>query len=610
MTLPDRMWEPYWGQPALPLPLPLPSGGTGGDWSNVEAAGSSGGGTDGAGTLYSSVEGSPDARLHEGAAHAGNDSWKGAQASTRNRTAREGSEHVSSHDRLHSHSLFYAAEMLMLKGDYQKAEQLLCQALALDINDITAALDEAKKKPPRSPRDRPQPQQVAPAPIVTLRSSALQPQQVAGAASVEDCLEAIVADLNNLGLVAGEQGKFGEAEAAFRQALAVATEGLKPDDDRLAMWESNLARLLSMGGRHVEALQLFDRAAKRFELALGPNHLDTLTVKEWMACLHLRRGELHAAEAILTPLVGHYEAALGPHHPRVGGVARNLATLLLDLGKGSLAEPLLRRVGEIEEALHGPDHVETAAALELLASLLESLLACRPDHVETAAALELLASLLCDQGKFDEASRVYTVFATKTPHLYNPPPPPPPLQCDQGKFDEASRVYARVLGISRRALGPLHPRTATAAAHLGLTLARTGDLAGGEALMRESVAAVASELGREHPLFHRTASSLALLLHQQGKALEAEMLLQACIDSTAAVLGDDHKDTVHYRAVLGHIQGQQVGTSKQHPQQQQQAQAQQQQAAVVRTANITVAAAAAAGGGAGGARADVAAAAP
>lgn len=76
------------------------------------------------------------------------------------------------------------------------------------------------------------------------------------------------------------QGKYDEAEAAFRRALCVEQLHHHCDDTELALSESNLARLLSMRGRHEEAFELFTRVAAALEKTLGPHHIDTLTVKE------------------------------------------------------------------------------------------------------------------------------------------------------------------------------------------------------------------------------------------------------------------------------------------------------------------------------------------
>jgi tetratricopeptide (TPR) repeat protein len=125
--------------------------------------------------------------------------------------------------------------------------------------------------------------------------------------------------LGNLGVVYDDQGRAGEAERAYREAIADLTAKFGPEHDMVTAMSSNLAILLDRGGRSAEAESLY-----RHVLAID-------------------------------------EPKFGRDHPAVGRTLTNLSLLLCQRGKAESGLPLSERGLAIAKKHSGPNAWEFAA---------------------------------------------------------------------------------------------------------------------------------------------------------------------------------------------------------------------------------------------------------
>lgn len=103
--------------------------------------------------------------------------------------------------------------------------------------------------------------------------------------------------LNELGTIDIRQGRHHDAEALFRQALAIQQHVLGPDHPEAALTASNLGRALVEGGRFAEARDLLLRARRIFVRQMGPD-LDTLAnLDDSLGIAEAALGDPIAAEA-------------------------------------------------------------------------------------------------------------------------------------------------------------------------------------------------------------------------------------------------------------------------------------------------------------------------
>jgi CHAT domain-containing protein len=89
------------------------------------------------------------------------------------------------------------------------------------------------------------------------------------------------------------------------------------------------------------------------------------------------------------------------------------------------------------------------------------------------------------------------------------------LARDTGDYAEARALYDRAIGMWSATLGPHHPYTALALEGLARLLRATGDLAGAEPLLRQSLE-IWRQAGPEHPLVAINMQNLADVLREKG----------------------------------------------------------------------------------------------
>src|SRR5271157_2474037 len=264
---------------------------------------------------------------------------------------------------------------------------------------------------------------------------------------------------NNLAATLHDQGKYAEAEAMHRQALAITRKALGEDHPDTAGSYNNLAETLRAQGKYAEAEAMHRRALAITRKALGEDHPDTAGSYNNLAATLSAQGKYAEAEALHRRALAIRLKALGKDHPDTAGSYNNLAATLHDQGKYAEAEPMHRRALAIRLKALGADHPDTATSYNNLAATLH----------------------------------------------------------DQGKYAEAEPMHRRALAIRLKALGADHPDTATSYNNLAATLQDQGKSAEAEAMHRRALAIDLKALGEGHPNTAQSYGNLAWSLDRQGK---------------------------------------------------------------------------------------------
>ena len=210
-----------------------------------------------------------------------------------------------------------------------------------------------------------------------------------------------LASLNNLAVLYQAQGRYGEAEPLYREALQASREALGPRHPDTLTSLNNLALLYEAQGRYGEAEPLYREALQGSREALGPRHPDTLTSLNNLAALYQAQGRYGEAEPLYREALQASREALGPRHPDTLTSLNNLAVLYQDQGRYGEAEPLFREALQARREVLGPRHPDTLTSLNNLAALYQA----------------------------------------------------------QGRYGEAEPLYREALQARREALGPRHPDT-------------------------------------------------------------------------------------------------------------------------------------------------------
>ncbi|PVH67751.1 hypothetical protein DL98DRAFT_442843, partial [Cadophora sp. DSE1049] len=121
-------------------------------------------------------------------------------------------------------------------------------------------------------------------------------------------------------------------------------------------------------------------------------------------------GQYSAAERLHREMLRLREEVLGPEHPDTLTSMNNLACLFEDQGKYEAAEPLYEETLRLNEKVFGQEHPDTLLSMNNLASLFESQgkqKVLGEEHPDTLTSMNNLANILESQGKYEAAKPLY-----------------------------------------------------------------------------------------------------------------------------------------------------------------------------------------------------------
>jgi tetratricopeptide (TPR) repeat protein len=216
-----------------------------------------------------------------------------------------------------------------------------------------------------------------------------------------------------------------EAVAAAKEAVALATKIVGPEDPRTTHELETLAAAFRSAQELAEALALDRQVVAAYERQLGADHPDTITARNELANTLLQLGELDEARRIFERALSARERLYGPDHDLISGTLLGLGLTQRRLGDLDAALVSFRRALRISERIYGPSNPTVAVALgsvgQILAKLgrldearqtLERTLEMQlktlgRDHVDTAYTENVLAWIAREQGRWADALAGY-----------------------------------------------------------------------------------------------------------------------------------------------------------------------------------------------------------
>ena len=275
----------------------------------------------------------------------------------------------------------------------------------------------------------------------------------------------------------------------YEQVLAERERVLGPDHPDTLTIRNNLAGAYYSVGRFGEAIELYEQVLADRVRVLGPDHPDTLTVRNNLAGAYKSAGRLAEAVELFERVLADRVRVLGPDHPDTLTTRNNLAGAYYFAGRFGEAIELLGRVLAERERVLGPDHPDTLTTRNNLAFAYHS----------------------------------------------------------AGRFDEAIELYERVLAEQERVLGPDHPDTLTVRNNLAFAYHSAGRFGEAIELFERVLADQERVLGPDHPGTLTTRNSLAGAYEDVGRFGEAIELFERVLADQERVLGPDHPDTLNAR---------------------------------------------------------------
>jgi tetratricopeptide (TPR) repeat protein len=276
-------------------------------------------------------------------------------------------------------------------------------------------------------------------------------------------------ELNERGLAAEARGDSAAARSDLSEALRIWQSLGSQFELHAAIEMMNLGDLLCAQGEWSEGAKLLEQALERNRRLSGPRHLRTITNLNRLGNAYIVRGEPERAE------------------------------------------PLYREALAIERELY-PNDIQTAHTLAGLGMLL--LRQGKPEE-GLARAEEGLAITLRAVGESDpEAGMAYLNVGQ--------------MHRSAGHTDRAIPLLRKARAIFERALGPTHPRTASALSQEGLALMYSGKLSLAERDMVRAVDMLSRPGGMTVDLAG-AEQNLGLLRLRQKKYPEADRLLTSAL---------------------------------------------------------------------------------
>jgi eukaryotic-like serine/threonine-protein kinase len=323
----------------------------------------------------------------------------------------------------------------------------------------------------------------------------------------EESVEA-ASSLYNIAGALRSRGKFVEAEAIFRQVLAMEQRLLKSESPETL---NALGVVLQYLGKYQEAEEFLWNALETRRKQPETNHRGLALTLNNLGSLLRETGRREEAATLYSEAVETQRTWLGEEHPELALSLNNLAGLLSSLGHRDVAASLYKESLAIRRKVLG-EHPQVAVSLNNLGSLhfqlgdmkraeecfREALVIGRqllePGHPDVEPSITNLAQTLREQGAFEEAEALFNEALAIQRTSFG----------DEGfetgltlnalaelavsrNDDAAAERYYREADVSfRRHLGNDHRRTAMNALGLGQVLTRRRQYAEAEALLQES----------------------------------------------------------------------------------------------------------------------------
>ncbi|MFJ9752777.1 tetratricopeptide repeat protein [Streptomyces chartreusis] len=180
-------------------------------------------------------------------------------------------------------------------------------------------------------------------------------------------LEAALA-WNALGVVGKYQGRYEEAEEAYRQAESHLAQTRQAGLLRATL-AHNLGGLAFARGDHTCGEEHAYRAVRLRAKLLGKGHVDVVADRAARAALLAQQGRLEEAAEDFAAAMAAYERIFGQEHPEWAVNANNLGVVEARRGNSRRAEKLLLRSLTVKEKVLGPDAVDVATTLVNLIDL-------------------------------------------------------------------------------------------------------------------------------------------------------------------------------------------------------------------------------------------------
>ncbi len=339
-------------------------------------------------------------------------------------------------------------------------------------------------------------------------------QQVAKVGDGQQLHALIMKIWTSLGNLFIDQGRYGEAEGLFLNAVSVQMQSVMSDQPVLAALLNGLGNACLFQGRYHEAEEAYQKALQIWEKSLGSEHPQIAHSFSNLAVVYYEEGKYEKAQQFALHALEIRERAFGHRHPQVANTLTILGGLALMRGKYRDAETLHGQALQIWEQIFGPEHLQLAYALVSLGKVYR----VQGVYVKAEQVLQHALDLREQALGAEHAQLIFPLAALGG--IYR----------DQGRYAEAEHCLQRVLKLGEQTLGAEHSDLIAPLIELGALQRERGDLQEAERLLQRAKQVCEQHFGKQHPKLTLLLSELGEVYRLQEKDLEAQQLYQQALD--------------------------------------------------------------------------------
>lgn len=288
-------------------------------------------------------------------------------------------------------------------------------------------------------------------------------------------------------------GDYAKAEAFYTEVRELQEKILGKESAPYARTTSNLGSLFYYSGDYEKAEPYLLEAKDIQYRVQGADNIDYANILTDLANLYADQGLYEEAELLYRQVLDLNRRLKGPESLNVAIAQQNLAVLYVDLNNYQEAIELYEAAAEVEKKLKGRETPEYAQSLNNLAAMY-----VRVRQLEKAEALYMEAKEIREKilGKRhpDVASNLWNIAS-----LYE----------KQGKLSEAEAYFHEAEDIRREVLGTNHPDYAVALSGLGSIKQRLGAYEEAEEYFLKAQAIRTNVLGKNHPAYTAGLNEMA-----------------------------------------------------------------------------------------------------
>ncbi|MCP4245523.1 MAG: serine/threonine protein kinase [bacterium] len=380
----------------------------------------------------------------------------------------------------------------------------------------------------------------------------------------------VAENLDALGRLATELGRYAEAEEQYGASLAIYEKSRVEAGAEFAATLTNYANLLTRLGDLEKAEAVARKAIDTYTRLEGDDAPGLRHPLATRAKIAYARGKYDDAVAAYRDLLHRCLSQYGPRHPAVAGASSNLAVALQSAGHLEEARSLLRQALNVDRELLGGDHPHVAIRINNLANvvlaagdheqaeqLFREALALQTavydtDHPAVMTTRGNLAQTLSRSGRHGDAEPIIRQVLESRRRTLGQEHPDVAVSLSnlagsllqQRKYDAAAPIAHEALAIRRRVLGDSHPDVATSIMIVGGILRETGEYSQAEEFFREARQAFIASIGPRHVQVAIATANIAGALAAQGHFEEAIAQCREAVALERDLLGSNHPTTM------------------------------------------------------------------